>query len=275
MKQFMPRSIKNVLRFIYFRIVWFFYFFDCISDRDVLIPPKLLIFVGGGNFRKIGAEFFRYFKEFAGLEPHEKILDVGCGIGRIALPLTRYLDKNGCYEGFDVVKPGIQWCMNRITKRHANFSFRFVDLYNRNYNPQGKYRASDFKFPYNGQSFDFVFLISVFTHMLPEEMENYFSEIARVLKKGGRCFITFFLINKESLGCIAAKKSFVEFKYDFDNYWAIDDKVPEATVAYDEMFVRGMFMKNGLQIRTPILFGSWCGRENFLSYQDVIIAAKQ
>lgn len=79
-----------------------------------------------------------------------------------------------------------------ITPKYPNFNFQLADIYNKMYNPQGKYKASDYKFPYANETFDFVFLTSVFTHLLPQDMERYLSEIARVLKKNGRCFITFF-----------------------------------------------------------------------------------
>ena len=41
-----------------------------------------------------------------------------------------------------------------------------------------------------------VYLISVFTHMLPEECENYAQEIMRVLRPGGRCAVTTFLVDR-------------------------------------------------------------------------------
>ena len=41
---------------------------------------------------------------------------------------------------------------------------------------------------------DVAFLTSVFTHMLPEDVEHYLDELARVLKPGGRTLITWFLL---------------------------------------------------------------------------------
>lgn len=42
--------------------------------------------------------------------------------------------------------------------------------------------------------------MSLFTHMLPEGLERYMSEF--VLKNGGRAFMTFYLLNDESLRAI-------------------------------------------------------------------------
>lgn len=129
---------------------------------------------------------------------------MGCGIGRKTIPLTKYLDKTGRYEGFDIIKTEVDLCKKRISTKYPNFHFQRVDIFNECYNPKGKYKASEFKFPFENEFFDFVVLGSIFTHMLPEDIENYLSEIARVLKKGGRFLITFFLLNKESLELINA-----------------------------------------------------------------------
>lgn len=179
-------------------------------------PRRDKIFVGGAdNFAEVGEEFMRHFKSIAGLGPTERVLDVGCGIGRIALPLTKYLSRDGCYEGFDIVKEGIDWCAANITPRYPNFHFQLADVFNTYYNPTGKYHPEEYRFPYEDASFDFVFLTSVFTHVLPAAMQNYLCEIARVLKRGGRCLITFFLWNAAADRLVRSGKSQYDFRYDY------------------------------------------------------------
>lgn len=243
--------------------------------RDELTPSKKMnLSIGGGDFKKIGDMFRQYFIEFGELKPNEKVLDVGCGVGRMAVPLTEYLDKRGSYEGFDIVAEMINWCIEKITPKYPNFNFQLADIYNKHYNPKGRYKASEYKFPYENESFDFVFLTSVFTHMLPQDMENYFYEIVRVLKKDARCLITFFLLNADSLKLIDAKLSPLNFKYDVGGCRTTDKNEPETAISYDESYIRGLYNKYGLNIKEPIYYGNWCGRDNFLSYQDIIIAQR-
>lgn len=272
-KQFIPKSTRLIMkRICYFPM-------DTInlllSRRDNLTPPKGMIFVGGGDFKKSGEELLQYFIDLGGLKPNERVLDVGCGIGRIAVPLTKYLNKKGSYEGFDIVPVGINWCRKNISSKYPNYHFQLADVFNKTYNPKGKYKAFKYKFPYENESFDFVSLISVFTHMLPQDMENYLYEITRVLKRNGRCFITFFLLNKESLQLINVGKSTFDFKYKFGKYRTIDINTPEDAVCYDEAFVLDLYEKYGLTIKKSFYYGSWCGRSNFLSYQDITIASKE
>ncbi len=64
-------------------------------NRFMPAPPADTVFVGDGDYRAIGAEFLRHVVEIGGLAPDARVLDVGCGIGRLAVPLTQYLDQSG------------------------------------------------------------------------------------------------------------------------------------------------------------------------------------
>ena len=154
-------------------------------------------FVGDGDFRALGDEFLSYFKDLGHLQPHENVLDIGCGVGR-AIPLSEFMTPEGRYEGFDIVKSGIQWCTAHISAIYSNFHFQLSDVYNSYSNPTSRYFAQEYLFPYADQTFDFAFLTSVFTHMLPEAMEHYVAETHRALKTGWRWLLTFLLINPES-----------------------------------------------------------------------------
>jgi SAM-dependent methyltransferase len=82
---------------------------------------------------------------------------------------------------------GIAWCQQKITAKHPNFRFQVTNIYNPCQSGKGRQKAHEYRFPYEDESFDAVFLASVFTYFVPKEMTRYVSEISRVLKKGGRC----------------------------------------------------------------------------------------
>jgi SAM-dependent methyltransferase len=239
-----------------------------------------MIFVGGGlrEFLECGEGMVRYCieNEHCRLKPHERFIDVGCGIGRMARPLTKYLSAEGRYEGIDVVREGVDWCRKHYA-RYPNFHFQQADVYNKSYNPAGKYKASEYRFPFADESFDFVFLLSVFTHMLPKDVENYFSEVARVMKRGGRCLITYFLLNQEALAKMGEHETdyakYLNFEHQGEGYRAADKATPELAIAFEEDWVLGLYAKHGLRISGPILYGSWCGRQSPV-LQEIVLAHK-
>jgi len=224
-------------------------------------------------FKKQGQIFFEAFKNLGKLKPNENFLDVGSGAGRMALPLTSYL-KDGIYEGFEIHSEGVEWCKNNISNKFPNFHFQKVDVFNKLYNNKGKILAKDFKFPYNDETFHFVNLTSVFTHMVPDDIENYFSEISRVLKKHGRCLISYFLLNDESKDNIQKNLSKKNFEFDFEGYKSNEKNNSERAIAYDEKYILNLYKKFNFKILYPIYYGSWSGRKNCLFGQDVIIAMK-
>ena len=246
------------------------------GTRSPLIPPASKTFLYGvdPDFTVIGAEFRRHFTNLGALKPDHKVLDIGCGIGRIALSLTDYLSRGGEYRGFDIIRDGITWCRENITPRYPNFHFEAVDIYNRTYNPRGKIAAVDFKFPYHDNYFDFVYTTSVFTHMLPADIENYLAESARVMKPGGRCMHTFFIINDEASRLMAQDTAVFNFIYRREGYRTVSKTEPEKAVAYDEASVRALYEKCRLKIIEPIHYGNWCGRKEGLSGQDIVLAEK-
>src|SRR3954449_7001321 len=75
---------------------------DRVAGRhDPLVPPRRLQFVGAGDFVATGDEFLGHLVALADLTPQSDVVDIGCGIGRIARPLAHFLT-TGTYAGFDV-----------------------------------------------------------------------------------------------------------------------------------------------------------------------------
>ncbi|MBK5347062.1 class I SAM-dependent methyltransferase [Bacillus sp. TH44] len=245
-----------------------------LEKKIALIPPPELVQYVGGDFQKVGKEFIKYFIQIGSLKSNETVLDVGCGVGRMAVPLMNYLSDDGAYYGFDLFKDGITWCKNNISAARSNFHFEHVDIYNQFYNPEGKEDASQYKFPYEDDSFDFIFLTSVFTHLLPKELEHYVSEIVRVLKKDGRCFITFFLINPESSYYLNSGLSTLGFYHQIENCYVVNKDIPNFAVAYPEEDIRTLLNKHGLEVINKPHYGLWCGRNEYTSYQDIVLTKK-
>jgi SAM-dependent methyltransferase len=257
---------------------------------ELLPPSEMIEYVGSGSdlatFQSIGRHFLGHFVDHGGLKPHHHVLDVGCGIGRMAIPLTGYLNAQGRYEGFDIVPKGVAWCQQNITPRFPNFRFQLADVWNEFYHPAGRWRARAYRFPFASRTFDFCYLTSVFTHMLPRDLDRYLSEVSRVLKPGGRCLITFFLHSPAVAANIRTGACAFKLPYrvgkphqaigadpEYGNCQTETIEEPERVVAYEENWVYDLFEKYGLTVDRPPLYGHWSGRSG-PSFQDLLTATK-
>lgn len=205
-----------------------------------------------------------HLRVLAELQPDERVLDIRCGCGQMALHLEKYLDENGSYVGVDIHRPSIRWCQKNIGRRRSNFQFAHIDVRNLAYNPDGTHRAETYQFPFDERSFDLILLKSVFTHMRPPE-------VVRLLKSNGRCLATFFLLNEEQASLALQGANDVEFKYG-EGVWRYRlEQSPESAVAYDESYVMELLTMHGLTLKQPVHYGSWAGRKDGLSYQDILL----
>lgn len=100
------------------------------------------------------------------LEGHAAI-DFGCGVGRLAFPLSRRFDT--CY-GIDISPSMVAYANQRLS-RGSNCQFIV--------NPNT--RLEDFE----NESIDFAYSAIVFQHIAPRYTFDYFLEFSRVLKSKG------------------------------------------------------------------------------------------
>ncbi len=231
--------------------------------RDRFTPPRRLAHsIGDSDFRATGDEFLGLFQQLAGLRAEDRVLDIGCGIGRMARVLAGVLRPPGSYDGFDIGLEGIEWCRAHYLDTPAPFRFEHADLRNTVYNPSGTGEAETYAFPYADGSFDLVIATSLFTHLLPAAADNYLAEAARVLSTAGRLLSTWMLLDGEAEG------------FTFDERLAPaavrDPAEPEAAVAYPSEWVRERLAACRFE-SVEVHRGSWHGGAG-VTLQDVLLA---
>ena len=241
------------------------------ARKNALVPPRGMRFDSAESYASMGRTGLKALEQFCGLRPESRMLDAGCGAGRMAVPFIKYLTY-GSYEGFDIVPSWISWCKKNITKRQANIRFTWVDVYSRHYNSEGKIAPKDFVFPYESAAFDCGMLMSIFTHMLPAGIENYIGELSRVLRTGGNAYVTTMLLNDESLKAIKSGNSDFDFRHQIDDCLVVDPEFPETAIAVPEKNMLNWFAAAGL--KPTIVYGSWAGRTNCAGLHDDIVVEK-
>ena len=238
---------------------------DRLSGRSGrLIPPRRLQFVGEGDFVGIGDEFLSHLVALCGLRAEDRVLDVGCGIGRLARPLAGYLSIDGAYAGFDVNAAGIRWCTQRYG-HFPQFSFAHADVRNARYNPGGAGEPVAYRFPYDDDAFDVAVLISVLTHLTADAALHYLGQTRRVLAPGGRVLLTAFVLDPD------APDPALAFGPPRDGIAVVDEALPEEAVAFESDWLLEALRAAGLDL-VAVHPGGWTGRPDGLSFQDVVVA---
>ena len=249
---------------------------ESVAGRDELLPPGDLRVHYYGTWSR--ERFTRACADVKGelmsrgLQPQHRVLDVGSGIGNLALALTGYLQ--GGYDGIEIHPEAVAWCQQHISRAHPTFRFHRADLVSHAYNPEGISPAASYRFPFPDRQFDFIFLGSVFTHMMPDAVEQYLREISRLLAPGGMCVATYFLLNDETRPGVDAFRSFMSFGVQHPSGVCRlhESAVPESAVAFEEAFVRQAHERAGLLIQDIRRGRWWSGIDHD---QDVVTASRR
>lgn len=140
------------------------------------------------TYLRSGLEQIETLVRYNLFDAHTKILDFGCGQGRLANSLLYANTEFETYTGIDTQKAPIAWCKRFI--QNQNFEFYCLTAYNERYNPKAKSLRS---LPFIANHFDLVFLNSVFSHMLTADIKYYLKEFFRVVKPGKAIYATAFV----------------------------------------------------------------------------------
>jgi ubiquinone/menaquinone biosynthesis C-methylase UbiE len=116
------------------------------------------------------------------LRKGDRVLDLGCGNGRLRESLDKSLIPNGNYFGFDVSNGLLAVARKKNPTDHF-FQGNFAEL-----------------LPFGADNFDVIAGIASFHHLLTEkEQLKCLQELHRILKPGGRVFLTTWKIPQKHL----------------------------------------------------------------------------
>ena len=144
------------------------------------LPPTPLIVLVAGNTDpewflqsgRMGAESIAEILEKNGLSVTAMgaVLDFGCGVGRVLRHWSGV--KGPTFYGTDYNPELVEWC-------RENLSFARVQV-------NGLTGALS----YPPNTFDLVYALSVFTHLTPDQQDDWMKELGRITKPGGHLLIT-------------------------------------------------------------------------------------
>jgi len=249
-------------------------------EEDSLVPPRE-IWIGPddpiSHYYRWVWEYLAYLTVAADLQREDAVLELGCGHGRTCRGLLDYLRSPGRYVGLDVDRARLEDARQRITSRWPNFEFVWADVKSREYNPSGAVEAAFYRFPFDDATFDVVYAASLFTHLLPDELGRYFEETARVLKPGGRCLFSVFLLD-----AYRGPGSTSSPQYEFDHplpghpdCGVRDAEYPDVAVAYRLSALEAFARRAGLRV-SLVLPGLWSESPGWaVNEQDLLLLERR
>ncbi len=135
-------------------------------------------------------EQIKHVNEHFKLDENAVFFDFGCGQGRLVNGFEYAKINLGNYYGVDTNPDSISWCQKWLGGYNDKYKFIHVPAYNARYNNKAKGRG---KLPLGEGQADVVFLNSVFSHMLTDDVEFYLEEFYRILKNKGIVYMTAFV----------------------------------------------------------------------------------
>lgn len=172
---------------------------EAVTFGDLNLPPAQMRqctveFRDDEYFVKSAEGEIHKLVEHCGLSSSSRVLEIGCGSGRLPIGLMSVKQSVACYDGIDVDKDAIKWCKRWIGSQNDIMNFSYINVYNERYNPKGTVHINDsFHFDFPDNHFDVIYSYSVFTHMEVDDIKVYLRECKRLLTITGKIFVTAYL----------------------------------------------------------------------------------
>ncbi|HMD47208.1 MAG TPA: class I SAM-dependent methyltransferase [Acidimicrobiales bacterium] len=167
-----------------------------------------------------------------------RVLDLGCGCGRLARWFLTLDPRPERYLGLDIHKQMIDWDAENLVA--PGFEFVHQDVLSLRLNPDGAHQVVPF--PDGGDDFTLIIAASVFTHLVEDQTVFYLDEVARVLGPDGVLFSTWFLFEKDDFPMMQ----------DFQNALYINPVDPTNAVIFDQTWLLDQLAARGLAIAKAV-----------------------
>lgn len=246
---------------------------------SALRASSLNTLVGGSDPEEVGNFCSGIVNRYFNIQNDSRILDFGCGPGRVLLSVLRQNPNLNKLVGFDIMDEAIEFCRNNIERSASNASFELISDKNDHYNTHvSGVAGKDIEFigrKYRN-FFNYVYAFSVFTHIDRHDFGRTLKFISDVAQPGGKALITAFLLTPFSRSKIESNTANFRFERpemsDDGLVFVGDAKDRLAFIAYDLLEAEKMFFDAGLVIE-HIEYGSWRGVAS-ATLQDVIVCSK-
>jgi len=222
-----------------------------------------------------------FLRKISALNSESRTLDFGCGLGRLASAFLAEGEGVGHYFGWEPDKKALTW----LKKNYADFNrFRF------NGSPLPKHHTylsgktsndttnPDLALPNNeiwhefigNSKFDLIWSCSVFTHMFPNSAIEILKLFKQIAKPGSLIVNTFLCVDTRAEKELLLGNTDRKLPFRVNGIRTFSYENPLICTAYPLETLNQVYASAGLP-QPEISYGTWSGRDNRVTYMDLVI----
>jgi len=239
--------------------------------------------VGGADPEAVGEACRGILDRYLAINANSRVLDFGCGVGRVLLSVLKHKPEVSLVTGFDIMPQVIRFCETHIASAFPRTKFELIQGNNDHYNQfiaaAGANTAKShalLQVEY-AAAFTEIYAFSVFTHVEKADFRSLLVLLSNLLVPGGTLLFTAFLLTPYSRHAIQQGTTM------FPLAGAVTEEQGKILIgntadrlgfiAFDLMLMQQMVFEAGLII-THVEHGSWADAQFSASLQDVIVCRR-
>jgi hypothetical protein len=216
-------------------------------------------------------------------------LDFGCGLGRLASAFASSKGKYGAYYGWEPELEALQW-LKRVYAHDPKFRFGGTQLPSEmNYvTNKGNYSSVDKNFGskseaapditqlknlMDGKRFDLQFSSSVFTHMWSTDIISTLKSFEHIASDSSVFVNTWLIVDSFAQQSLDRGSADRRLPIEINGVLTYSHSNPLVCTVYRQEQMELIYKESGHQI-TDIHYGSWSGRSNGVTYQDIVVSKR-
>ena len=222
----------------------------------------------------------------AQLNKESVTLDFGCGFGTLAAAFKLDDSEGGSYYGYDTNPQAVKFCKDAYSEEDK-FTF-FGPQIDRttNYVTNKRIATADDAFSRRKKAypssediakllglklFNCQFSLSVFTHMWPEDAIETLKVFREFSTKDATFINSWLILDDLASSNVNQGKADRNLPIEVGGIHTYSQLNPLVCTAYPIEKLHNVYSEAG-HVITDIRFGSWSGRENGVTYQDIVIS---
>jgi len=250
---------------------------------DQIRQSEMNDWVGGSDPEAVGDACRNILCRYVPINASSRLLDFGCGVGRVLLSVLKHQPEVTRIVGFDIMPQVISFCDSHIASAFPQTAFDLVhgdnDHYDRFIAAAGasvpKSHAS--LLSEYASAFTGIYAFSVFTHVEMADFRSLLGLLSKLLEPAGILLFTAFLLTPHSRHSIqqgATRFPLSNNAIEAQGNILIGNPADRlGFIAFDISLVEQMAFEAGLII-THIEHGSWVDGQFSDSLQDVIVCRR-